>query len=252
MSLFTQSTFIKVIYPYVPWISVTLVCILALAYVTHCFYFDMNGCKEAFKDDSSVNCLKKQTVVKYSIGIVDLEKAIRLAIKKFNAFGEKKKQEAKEKYDIDEKQDNSAQSSSKQSTNEKSMGMEFEQYVNDDHGDFNIDANSQSIETFADKTCYDDIEKAKELYTKGPQLLLKAYNELRKQVNTGVDGLLTFEKTQKDIERKEKKRKEESTKANADISKAGKEKKEANAKQYGLNKAQVKDDQTFDKPSVSY
>ena len=108
------------------------------------------------------------------------------------------------------------------------------------------------METFEDGTCFTDVEVARKLYTEGPESLLKAYNELRKQVNTGVEGLLTLKKTEKDIERKEIKRKEESEKASADISKAGDERKEADAKKYGMNKAELDNDQTFDKPSVSY
>ena len=154
------------------------------------------------------------------------------AKKKFDIFAEKKNKEANEDYDIDveKKQDNAKQPSpTKQSASD-----------------------SSTIETFKNDSCYNDIETARKLYTKSPQDLLKAYNELRKQVNTGVDGLLTLEKTQKDIERKEKKRKEDSEKANADISKAGEERREADAKKYGLNKAEMENDQTFDKPSVSY
>ena len=233
MSSSTLSYFVNSMYHYVPWISVIMIVALALVYVIHSVYFDMTVSKESFSESSTKKCLKKQTVVKYSTSAKQLEHALRVATKKFDMFAEKQSKETKEEYNIDAKPN---QDDAKQSSTTK-------QSAPDD---------SSTVETFEDDTCYKDVEIARKVYTKSPQNLLKAYNELRKQVNTGVDGLLTLEKTQKDIERKEKKRKKESTKANAEISKAGEEKREADGNKYGLNKAEMKNDQTFEKPSVSY
>lgn len=234
MSSSTLSYFVNYIYHYAPWISVIMIVVLALAYVIHWVYFDMVACKESFYGSSAKKCLQKQTVEKYSTSATRLEQALHVATKKFDLFAEKKSKEVKKDYDIDveKKQDNAKQpSATKQSTSES----------------VEVKSSLSTIETFKDNTCYNDVETARKLYTKTPQKLLKAYNELRKQVNTGVDGLLTLDKTQKDIERKEKTRKEESEKANADISKAADERREDDAKQYGLEKTELENDQTFSK-----
>lgn len=218
---------------------------LALMYIIHSVYFNFYDCKETFNEGPSKKCLKKQTVAKYSKGVIQLGNAMRVAIKKFDLFADKQKKEIKEDYDVDVKkeEDDTTQDDTTQSTKQPKTELSMKAS--------SMEA-SPTMETFEDGTCFTDVEAARKLYTEGPESLLKAYNELRKQVNTGVEGLLTMKKTEKDIERKEIKRKEESKKASADISKAGDERKEADAKKYGMNKAELDNDKTFYKPSVSY
>ena len=246
MNSSTLSSVVTSIYHYAPWISVIMVIALALVYVIHSVYFDFNACEETFKEGPSNKCLKKKTVSQYSNGVIQLGNAMRSAIQKFDLFADKKQKETKENYDVDveKREDDTTQDDAPpdditkddtaQSLSSKQPKTEL------------------TMETFEDGTCYTNVDSARKLYTAGPEYLLKAYNELRKQVNTGVDGLLTLKKTEKNIERKEKKRKDESEKTNADISKAGDERKEADAKKYGMNKSELDNDKTFDKPSVSY